>query len=330
MLFARFISRERHEPPDIDVDFEHSRREEVIQYIYDRYGRERAALTATVITYCPRSAIRDVGRALGFSEFQLGKLTGNMHWWDGQVVAPERLRAAGFEPASPLLHRLLTLVRQLVGFPRHLSQHVGGFVITEEPLSRLVPIENAAMAERTVIQWDKNDLDELGFLRVDILGLGMLSAIRRSFALLQEHKGQVLAMHQIPADDPAVYAMISRADTLGVFQIESRAQMAMLPRLKPRSYYDLVIEVAIIRPGPIQGGMVQPYLRRRSGAEPVTYPSPEIRQVLERTLGVPIFQEQIMQLAVVAAGFTPGKPINYVAPWPPLVRVVIWSASKPD
>lgn len=307
MLFARFISRERHEPPDIDVDFEHSRREEVIQYIYDRYGRERAALTATVITYCPRSAIRDVGRALGFSEFQLGKLTGNMHWWDGQVVAPERLRAAGFEPASPLLHRLLTLVRQLVGFPRHLSQHVGGFVITEEPLSRLVPIENAAMAERTVIQWDKNDLDELGFLRVDILGLGMLSAIRRSFALLQEHKGQVLAMHQIPADDPAVYAMISRADTLGVFQIESRAQMAMLPRLKPRSYYDLVIEVAIIRPGPIQGGMVQPYLRRRSGAEPVTYPSPEIRQVLERTLGVPIFQEQIMQLAVVAAGFTPGE-----------------------
>jgi error-prone DNA polymerase len=307
VLFERFISRERNEPPDIDVDFEHERREEVIQYIYARYGRDRAALTATVITYCPRSAIRDVGRALGLSEAQLSRVTRNLQWWDGRAVSPERLREAGFDPASPLMHRLVTLVGQLIGFPRHLSQHVGGFVIAEEPLCRLVPIENASMADRTVIQWDKDDLDEMGLLKVDVLALGMLSAIRRSFALLREHKGRELSLHTVPAEDPAVYAMISRADTMGVFQIESRAQMAMLPRLRPRSYYDLVIEVAIIRPGPIQGDMVHPYLRRRNGEEPVTYPSPEVRQVLERTLGVPIFQEQVMQLAVVAAGFTPGE-----------------------
>jgi len=307
LLFERFISRERNEPPDIDVDFEHERREEVIQYIYARYGRDRAALTATVITYCPRSAIRDVGRALGLSEAQLSRVTRNLQWWDGRGVAPPRIREAGFDPASPLMHRLVTLVGQLIGFPRHLSQHVGGFVIAEEPLCRLVPIENASMADRTVIQWDKDDLDEMGLLKVDVLGLGMLSAIRRSFALLREHKGRELSLHTVPPEDPAVYAMLCRADTMGVFQIESRAQMAMLPRLKPRTYYDLVIEVAIIRPGPIQGDMVHPYLRRRNGEEPVTYPSPEVRQVLERTLGVPIFQEQVMQLAVVAAGFTPGE-----------------------
>ncbi|MDH4021939.1 MAG: error-prone DNA polymerase [Gammaproteobacteria bacterium] len=307
LLFERFISRERNEPPDIDVDFEHERREEVIQYIYTRYGRDRAALTATVITYCPRSAIRDVGRALGLSEAQLAQISRNLQWWDGQAVLPERIREAGLDPGSPLIHRLVTLAGQLIGFPRHLSQHVGGFVIAEEPLCRLVPIENASMADRTVIQWDKDDLDEMGLLKVDVLALGMLSAIRRSFALLREHKGRELSLHTVPAEDPAVYAMISRGDTMGVFQIESRAQMAMLPRLKPRSYYDLVIEVAIIRPGPIQGEMVHPYLRRRSGEEPVTYPSAEVRRVLERTLGVPIFQEQVMQLAVVAAGFTPGE-----------------------
>jgi error-prone DNA polymerase len=307
VLFERFISRERNEPPDIDVDFEHERREEVIQYIYARYGRDRAALTATVVTYCARSAVRDVGRALGLSEAQVSQVSGNLQWWDGRDLLPERVREAGFDPVSPLIHRLLTLAGQLIGFPRHLSQHVGGFVIAEEPLCRLVPIENASMDGRTVIQWDKDDLDEMGLLKVDVLALGMLSAIHRSFDLLREYKGRNLSLHTVPAEDPAVYAMISRGDTMGVFQIESRAQMAMLPRLKPRSYYDLVIEVAIIRPGPIQGDMVHPYLRRRNGEEPVTYPSPEVRQVLERTLGIPIFQEQVMQLAVVAAGFTPGE-----------------------
>ena len=307
MLFERFISRERNEPPDIDVDFEHERREEVIQYIYARYGRDRAALTATVVSYSPRSAIRDVGRALGLPAEQVGRIARAMHWWDGRAIKPERIVEAGLDPASPVMRRLVTLVGELNGFPRHLSQHVGGFVISGEPLSRLVPIENAAMAERTVIQWDKNDLDELGLLKVDVLSLGMLSAIRRSFALIREYSGRELGLHTVPVEDPAVYAMICRADTMGVFQIESRAQMAMLPRLRPRCYYDLVIEVALVRPGPIQGDMVHPYLRRRNGEEPVSYPRPEVRQVLERTLGVPIFQEQVMQLAVVAAGFTPGE-----------------------
>ncbi|MCE7902799.1 MAG: error-prone DNA polymerase [Gammaproteobacteria bacterium PRO9] len=307
LLFERFMSRERNEPPDIDVDFEHERREEVIQYIYARYGRERTALTATVISYCPRSAIRDVGAALGLSRAETGAIAGNLQWWDGLKLVPERVREVGLDPDSPLLRRLLSLAGTLIGFPRHLSQHVGGFVMTEEPLYRLVPVENAAMAGRTVIQWDKDDLDEMGFLKVDVLALGMLSAIRRSFALLKAHKGMALTLHDVPAEDPAVYAMIGRGDTMGVFQIESRAQMAMLPRLQPRCYYDLVIEVAIIRPGPIQGDMVHPYLRRRSGEEPVSYPSAAVRGVLERTLGVPIFQEQVMQLAVVAAGFTPGE-----------------------
>ena len=307
MLFERFISRERNEPPDIDVDFEHERREEVIQYIYQKYGRERAALAATVITYRPRSAIRDVGKALGLEAHQVDRLAKSVFWWDGRKVRTESLEELGFDPASLLMQRLVSLVNTLIGFPRHLSQHVGGFVITRGQLSRLVPIENAAMTERTVIQWDKDDLEALGFLKVDVLGLGMLTAIHRCFDLIAEHRGRRLTMAAIPAEDPRVYAMIQRADTMGVFQIESRAQMAMLPRLKPERFYDLVIEVAIVRPGPIQGGMVHPYLRRRQGKEPVTYPSEAVREVLARTLGVAIFQEQVMRLAVVAAGFSPGE-----------------------
>jgi len=306
-LFERFISKERNEPPDIDVDFEHERREEVIQYIYARYGRRRAALAATVICYRPRSAMRDVGKALGLSPLQVDVLAKSMQWWDGKAIEDVRIRDAGFDPESPVIARLLELARALVGFPRHLSQHVGGFVIAEGLLEELVPVENAAMPERTVIQWDKDDLDALGLIKVDVLGLGMLTAIRRAFGLIEGFRGRRLTLATVPPEDPAVYDMICAADTVGVFQIESRAQMAMLPRLRPRSYYDLVIEVAIIRPGPIQGGMVHPYLRRRSGEEPVTYPSQEVRQVLERTLGVPIFQEQVMQLAVVAAGFSPGE-----------------------
>lgn len=307
MLFERFISKERNEPPDIDVDFEHDRREEVIQYVYEKYGRDRAALAATVITYRPRSAMRDVGKALGLDDLQTDRLARAMQWWDGQQVDDDRVREAGFDPQNRVIRKLLVLVRMLLGFPRHLSQHVGGFVISAGQLAELVPTENAAMPDRTVIQWDKNDLDDLGLLKVDLLGLGMLSAIRRSFELIRAYSGRELTLASVPAEDPEVYRMISCGDTLGVFQIESRAQMAMLPRLKPKCFYDLVIEVAIIRPGPIQGDMVHPYLRRRNGEEPVTYPSEEVRQVLERTLGVPIFQEQVMQLAVVAAGFSPGE-----------------------
>ena len=307
MLFERFISRERNEPPDIDVDFEHERREEVIQYLYRKYGRDRAALTATVICYHPKSAVRDVGKALGLDAPQIDRLVRAMQWWDGDEAADRWIRDAGFDPENPLLARVLALTRELIGFPRHLSQHTGGFVISRGPLEELVPIENAAMPERTVIQWDKDDLDELGLLKVDVLGLGMLSAIRKALALVSARRGRPFCMSDIPAEDPAVYEMICRADTIGVFQIESRAQMAMLPRLAPRCYYDLVIEVAIVRPGPIQGQMVHPYLRRRSRQEPVVYPGPEVQSVLERTLGVPIFQEQVMQLAIVAAGFTPGE-----------------------
>ena len=308
VLFERFISRERNEPPDIDVDFEHQRREEVIQYVYHKYGRDRAALAATVITYRPRSALRDVGKALGLALSQVDRLAKSMNWWDGRRVLPERLQEGGFDPDSPVIERLVRLVNDLVGFPRHLSQHVGGFVISRGPLSQLVPVENAAMPERSVIQWDKDDLDALGLLKVDVLALGMLSAIRRCLELVNRYRGIELTTQAIldRGDDAAVYEMIRRADTIGVFQIESRAQMSMLPRLKPREFYDLVIEVAIVRPGPIQGGMVHPYLRRRQGMEPITYPSEAVKQVLSRTLGVPIFQEQVMQLAVVAAGFTPG------------------------
>ena len=306
-LVERFISKERNEPPDIDVDFEHERREEVIQYIYHKYGRERAALAATVITYRPRSALRDVGKALGLSGLQVDRLAKSMQWWDGREVDDSRVLEAGLDPGSPVIKRLLYLVGQLMGFPRHLSQHVGGFVISNGPLSELVPVENAAMAERTVIQWEKNDLEDLGLLKVDVLGLGMLTAIRRSFDLIRGFDGRDYTLATVPAEDPVVYDMICEGDTMGVFQIESRAQMAMLPRLRPRCYYDLVIEVAIIRPGPIQGDMVHPYLRRRNGEEAVEYPSEDVREVLQRTLGVPIFQEQVMQLAVVAAGFTPGE-----------------------
>jgi len=307
MLVERFISKERNEPPDIDVDFEHERREEVIQYIYAKYGRERAALAATVITYRPRSALRDIGKVLGLSDLQVSRLSRSMQWWDGQKVDDSRILEAGLDPDSPVVRRLLYLVRELVGFPRHLSQHVGGFVISDAPLYELVPIENAAMPDRTVIQWEKNDLEELGLLKVDVLGLGMLTAIRRSFDLIRDFSGVQYTLATVPAEDPRVYDMICDSDTMGVFQIESRAQMAMLPRLKPRCYYDLVIEVAIIRPGPIQGDMVHPYLRRRNGEEAVDYPSDAVKDVLQRTLGVPIFQEQVMQLAVVAAGFTPGE-----------------------
>jgi len=393
MLFERFISRERNEPPDIDVDFEHERREEVIQYIYGKYGRDRAALAATVITYRPRSAIRDVGKALGLSLAQVDALAKSFAWWDdwprlgaaeqpsagadsgprringpsppeaptsssasakgragggprlgaaeqpsagadsgprqeapsptpdapASVPAPPRrraggrgpvsgrLREAGLDPESPVARRLTALVAQILGFPRHLSQHVGGFVIARGLLSRLVPVENAAMENRTVIQWDKDDLDALGLLKVDVLALGMLTCIRKALDLVSQRQGREFTMADVPAEDPAVYEMVGHADTVGVFQIESRAQMAMLPRLRPRCFYDLVIEVAIVRPGPIQGGMVHPYLRRRQGLEPVTYPSGAVKQVLERTLGVPIFQEQVMSLAIVAAGFSPGE-----------------------
>jgi error-prone DNA polymerase len=308
LLFERFVSRERNEPPDIDVDFEHQRREEVIQYVYRKYGRERAALAATLITYQPRSALRDVGKALGLDLQQVDRIAKSIAWWDDRKELAERLRDAGFDPASPVMQHLMALASALLGFPRHLSQHVGGFVISRGALARLVPIENAAMPERSVIQWDKDDLENLGLLKIDILALGMLSAIRRALDFVNALRGSAITMDSLlREEDPAVYEMIRRADTIGVFQIESRAQMSMLPRLKPKKFYDLVIEIAIVRPGPIQGDMVHPYLRRRAGIEPVEYPSKDVESVLKRTLGVPIFQEQVMQLAVVAAGFTPGE-----------------------
>jgi len=310
LLFERFISRERNEPPDIDIDFEHERREEVLQYVYNKYGRHRAALAATVIMYRPRSALRDLGKVFGLTAEESGRLAKVMQWWDGSATIPERVREAGFDADSAWLRRLLPLAAALTafpGFPRHLSQHVGGFVIARGLLEELVPIENAAMPERTVVQWDKDDLNDLGLLKVDLLALGMLTALKRAFALVNDYRGTHYTLGELPAEDPQVYDMLCRADTIGVFQIESRAQMAMLPRLKPRCYYDLVIEVAIVRPGPIQGDMVHPYLRRRSGAEAVDYPGEEVRAVLHRTLGVPLFQEQVMQIAIVAAGFSPGE-----------------------
>jgi error-prone DNA polymerase len=305
VLFERFISAARGEPPDIDVDFEHERREEVIQYIYEKYGRDRAGLAATVICYRARGAIREVGKALGLSGDVVAALAGIVWGWSNERVADRRVRDAGLDPADRNLRLALDLAGELIGFPRHLSQHVGGFVITRGPLSELVPIENAVMADRTVIEWDKDDLDALGILKIDILALGMLTCIRRAFGLIERHYGRSCDLSSIPAERPEVYAMLSRADSLGVFQIESRAQMTMLPRLKPREFYDLVIEVAIVRPGPIQGDMVHPYLRRRAGKEPVAYPSTELRQVLEKTLGIPLFQEQAMKIAIVGAGFAP-------------------------
>ena len=307
VLFERFISRERNEPPDIDIDFEHERREEVIQYLYQKYGRERAALTGVVISYRPKSAIRDVGKALGFDIEVLEKLAKGHHWFDGREVAPERLAEAGLSADDLDVKQLLELTKQLMGFPRHLSQHPGGFVLTRGPLSRMVPIEAASMPDRTVIQWDKDDIDALGLLKVDVLALGMLTAIRKSLELVSLRRGFQFEMQDIPAEDSDTYDMICKADTVGVFQIESRAQMSMLPRLKPRCFYDLVIEVALVRPGPIQGGMVHPYLNRRQGKEPVEYPSAQLEEALGRTLGVPVFQEQVMQVAMLAAGFTAGE-----------------------
>ena len=308
LLFERFISADRKEPPDIDVDFEHERREEVMQYIYARYGRTRAALTATVVTYRARSAIREVGKAFGFSEDAISALSGTIWGWgEGAGVDEAGTRRAGMDPGEPGLAQVLALAKELSGFPRHLSQHTGGFVITRSRLDEVVPIANASMDERTTIEWDKDDLDALGILKIDVLALGMLSCLRGGFDLLGKHYGRLETLASLPKEDPAVYAMIQKADTIGVFQIESRAQMSMLPRLKPARFYDLVIEVAIVRPGPIQGDMVHPYLRRRIGKEKVNYPSPELERVLGKTLGVPLFQEQAMQIAIVAAGFTPSE-----------------------
>ncbi|MCP8898597.1 error-prone DNA polymerase [Gilvimarinus sp. HB14] len=308
-LFERFISKERCEPPDIDVDFEHQRREEVIQYIYQKYGRERAALAATVISYRFKSALKDVGKTLGFSETQVNFFTQNIDTRDKYHSWQEQLMTLGVNRDAQASQHLIRLTQELMGFPRHLSQHVGGFVISRGPLYELVPIENAAMAERTVIQWDKDDLESLGLLKVDVLALGMLSAIRKTLELIKTHHHQNLSLAQITAqmNDQNVYADMHKADTVGVFQIESRAQMTMLPRLKPRTYYDLVIQIAIVRPGPIKGGMVTPYLNRRQGLETPSYPSATLKKVLQRTLGVPIFQEQVIKLAMVAAGFTGGE-----------------------
>lgn len=307
VLFERFISKERNEAPDIDVDFEHERREEVLQYVYERYGRDRAGMTGVVVTYRSRSAVRDVAKAMGLSGDRIDKLASQLEHVDRAEQMPERMFEGGIDPDSLLGRRLIRLVTELLGFPRHLSQHVGGMVMSQGPLSELVPIENAAMPGRTVIQWDKNDLDALGLLKVDCLALGMLSCIRRCFELIRQHHQQRLTLANVPSEDPDVYDMVCAADTVGVFQIESRAQMSMLPRLRPHCFYDLVIEVAIVRPGPIQGDMVHPYLRRRSGEEPVEFPNKGVRSVLHKTLGVPIFQEQAMRLAIVAAGFTPGE-----------------------
>jgi error-prone DNA polymerase len=307
-LFERFISAERNEPPDIDVDFEHERREEVIQHVFEKYGRERAALAATVITYRPKSAIRDVGKALGLAPDVIDRLAKAQAYWDNWETFRDSIARQGLHLDADVIRRLCALVKELLNFPRHLSQHVGGFVIAQDRVSDLVPIENAAMPERRVIQWDKTDLESLGLLKVDVLALGMLTALQQTFDLLARAGAGPTNMEAIPREDPQTYDMICRADTIGVFQIESRAQMSMLPRLKPRSYYDLVIEIAIVRPGPIKGGMVHPYLQRRHMApEEVPYPSEELRPVLEKTRGVPIFQEQVMQIAVVAAKFSPGE-----------------------
>jgi error-prone DNA polymerase len=305
VLFERFISKERNEPPDIDVDFENGRREEVIQYIYNKYGRDRAALAATVITYRSRSAVRDVGKVLGLDTELLDHLSKSIYWWGATLE--EQLSDSDVDYTDPRIQMLVTLAKALIGFPRHLSQHVGGFIISQGSLSHLVPIENATMADRTVIQWEKDDLESLGLLKIDVLALGMLTAVQKCLELVSSYSKEPLTLQKIPAEDPKVYDMMGEADTIGVFQIESRAQMSMLPRLRPRCYYDLVIQIAIVRPGPIQGDMVHPFLNRRNGKEPVSYPSEAVKDALDRTLGVPIFQEQVMQLAMVAAGFSGGE-----------------------
>jgi len=307
LLFERFVSAERNEPPDIDVDFEHERREEVIQYIYEKYSRERAGLAATVIHYRSRRSIREVGKAMGLSEDTVSALAGSIWGWSNDGVDQAAFAEIGLDPNERRLSQTLELAQEICGFPRHLSQHVGGFVMTRGPLCELVPIENAAMEDRTVIEWDKDDLDALGILKVDVLALGMLTCLKKGFDLLTRHYGKTYGLATVPAEDPAVYDMLCEADSIGVFQVESRAQMTMLPRLKPRDFYDLVVEVAIVRPGPIQGDMVHPYLRRRNGEEQVDFPSEELRQVLGKTLGVPLFQEQAMKIAIVAAGFTPSE-----------------------
>ena len=315
LLFERFLSKERREPPDIDVDFEHERREEVIQYVYQRYGRHRAALTATVISYRPRSAVREVCKALGLSEDISAALAGTVWGSWGSGINRQQIRQAGLDPDNPMLRRAIQLTRQLIGFPRHLSQHVGGFVLTRGPLIDTVPIGNAAMEDRTFIEWDKDDIDALKIMKVDVLALGMLTCIRKAFDFLAQHKGIAHTLASLPPEDTATYDMLCEGDSLGVFQVESRAQMSMLPRLRPRNFYDLVIEVAIVRPGPIQGDMVHPYLRRRQGIETVVYPSPspehgpadELERILSRTLGVPLFQEQAMQISIDAARFTPDE-----------------------
>ncbi len=306
LLFERFISKERNEPPDIDVDFEHQRREQVIQYIYNKYGRLRAALTAVVISYRPRSVLRDVGKALGVDAGIIDQVAKSHRWWDDREGLAQRFVECGMPPDSPIAQQWSDLAAKLMKFPRHLSQHPGGFVISRGKLSRMVPIENATMPDRSVVQWDKDDLDALGLLKVDILALGMLTMIRRALDLVAQQRGESFEMQDIPAEDPATYDMMCAADTIGVFQIESRAQMSMLPRLRPREFYDLVIEIAIVRPGPIQGGMVHPYLRRKQGKEKITYP-PKLEEALSRTLGIPIFQEQVMQIAMLAADFTAGE-----------------------
>ncbi|HYG08268.1 MAG TPA: error-prone DNA polymerase [Stenotrophomonas sp.] len=306
LLISRFLSKARDEPPDIDVDFEHERREEVLQYVYEKYGRARAALAATVICYRGKSAVRDVAKAFGLPPDQIGLLAECYGWGNGDTPMQQRLEEAGFDLANPLIARVLTVTEMLRDHPRHLSQHVGGFVISDAPLSTVVPVENAAMADRTIIQWDKDDLETMGLLKVDCLALGMLTCIRKTLDLVRAHRGRDFELATIPADDAATYDMICLADTVGVFQIESRAQMAMLPRLQPRRFYDLVIEVAIVRPGPIQGDMVHPYLRRRQGKEMITYPSPGVQEILGPTLGVPLFQEQVMEL-VIHAGYTPDQ-----------------------
>lgn len=307
VLFERFISRERDEPPDIDVDFEHQRREEVIQYIYAKYGRERAAITAVVITYRSKSAVRDVGKALGLDETLLDHLTKNIAWWDRSSELQKNIESLGVKINNKLLTHFFNLVQQIHGFPRHLSQHTGGFVISESRISDLVPLENASMPDRTIIQWDKDDLEAMRLLKVDVLALGMLSALRRALESISTYEPSIRSMQDVPREDPETYEMLCRGDSVGVFQIESRAQMAMLPRLQPRCFYDLIIEIAIVRPGPIQGDMVHPYLRRRAGEEAITFPSEAIKDVLAPTLGVPIFQEQVMRLSMVAAGFTGGE-----------------------
>ncbi|MFC3632144.1 error-prone DNA polymerase [Paracoccus angustae] len=307
LLFERFVSEERHEPPDIDVDFEHERREEVIQWVYETYGRDRAALCATVIRYRAKGALRDVGKAMGLPEDLIAQLSGQIWAWSEEGVSDEQIRDLNLDPSDRRLRLTLELARQLQGAPRHLSQHPGGFVLTQDRLDDLVPIEPAAMEDRQIIEWDKDDIDALRFMKVDVLALGMLTCMAKGLALIEEHKGITHDLATIPAEDPRTYAMIRKADTLGTFQIESRAQMAMLPRMKPRTYYDLVVQVAIVRPGPIQGDMVHPYLRRREGREPVEYPTPELEKVLGKTLGVPLFQEQAMRVAIECASFTPGE-----------------------